>query len=61
MKYLKIYEEFKLFENNSNFFEVKDGCNVVYHGVKFMENNPKWLIEQDKKLKNFIKTTIWFY
>ena len=46
MKYLKIYEEFKLFENNSNFFEVKDGCNVVYHGGKFMENNPKWLIEQ---------------
>ena len=58
MKYLKIYEEFKLFENNSNFFEVKDGCNVVYHGGKFMENNQKWLIEQDKKLKNFIKTTI---
>lgn len=46
MKFLKIYEEFKLLENNSNSFEVKNGCNVVYHGGKFMENNPKWLIEQ---------------
>ena len=46
MKYLKLYEQFRLLENNSDFFEVKDGCNVVYHGGKFFENNPKWLIEQ---------------
>jgi len=46
MKYLKLYEEFKLLENSSNFYEVKDGCNVVYHGGKFHENNPNWLIDQ---------------
>jgi len=45
MKHLKLFEQFRLFEDNTNYFEVKDGCNVVYHGGKFMENDPKWLIE----------------
>jgi hypothetical protein len=45
MKHLKLFEQFRLFEDNTNYFEVKDGCNVVYHGGKFMENDPKWLIQ----------------
>jgi len=45
MKHIKLYEQFRLFEDNTNYFEVKDGCNVVYHGGKFKENDPKWLIQ----------------
>lgn len=45
MKHLKAFKGY-LLESSSFTYEVKEGCNVVYHGGKFLNNDPKWLIQE---------------
>lgn len=45
MRHLKAFEGY-LLESSPSTYEVKEGCNVVYHGGKFLNNDPKWLIQE---------------